>query len=78
MSTSIILMSMKDNKSIEIFKATPCEIEKAKTGKTCKLCCDGGKKKHTTNDWVCGRCHIVRTAYNKSLKGEVAIVYKLF
>ena len=71
-------MTMKDKKIIEVFKATTREVEKAKTGKTCQMCSDGGKKKHTMNDWVCGRCHIVRTAYNKSLKGEVAIVYKLF
>ena len=69
---------MRSNNSIEIFQARPEEIEKAKTGTACKLCADGGRAKHTMNDWVCLRCHIVRKAYNKSLKGEVAIVYKLF
>lgn len=69
---------MKKQTNVEIFSATPKEVEKARTGKTCKLCTDGGKPKHRMTDWVCLRCHIVRKAYAKSLTGEVAIVYKLF
>lgn len=69
---------MKKQSSITVFSATPKEVEKARTGKTCKMCTDAGKAKHRTTDWVCGRCHIVRKAYAKSLQGEVKIIYKLF
>lgn len=62
----------------EVFKATPREIEKAKTGKTCSMCQEYGHKIHKKTDHVCLRCDYVRKAYAKSLKGEVTIVLKLF
>jgi hypothetical protein len=65
-------------KNVQIFPATYEEVEKAKTGKACSWCCELGRKIHKTTDHVCLRCDNVRKAYAKSLKGEVAIVYKLF
>ena len=74
----LMLLKMKKPNNVQVFPATCEEIEKAKTGKTCSWCCELGKKIHKTTDHVCLRCDNVRKAYAKSLKGEVAIVYKLF
>jgi hypothetical protein len=69
---------MKRLNNVKVFPATCEEVEKAKTGKTCTWCNELGKKIHKTTDHVCLRCDYVRKAYAQSLKGEVAIVYKLF
>ena len=73
-----MLSKMKKPNNLEAFAATYDEIEKAKTGKACSWCCELGRNIHKTTDHVCLRCDNVRKAYAKSLKGEVAIVYKLF
>jgi hypothetical protein len=69
---------MKKLNNVKVFSATNEEVEKAKTGKTCNWCTELGKNIHKTTDHVCLRCDYVRKAYAQSLKGEVAIVYKLF
>lgn len=73
-----MLSKMKKSNNLEVFSATYEEVEKAKTGKACNMCIQGGRKIHKSTDHVCLRCDYVRQAYSKSLKGEVAIVYKLF